>query len=233
MTHPTGFSDQRATAHQPSAQYREFDIDVLITGNEKKREEFCRILGREIQKRTLRQEVIEPQPDYKMMVRGEYLECSTSTVQEKARDAFNKNGSQPCFVEDTALYIDALEGFPGTLVKYRCSSEQGLRGLCRDVHDPVMRSSLPTRAVAIVALAAWNGIEEQPQCWLGIVEGTIAREPRGPMTFGFDCIFIPNGSNETLAELCDRDPTEKDAFSPRSLAIEELKKRPFLIRVSS
>jgi inosine/xanthosine triphosphate pyrophosphatase family protein len=53
------------------------------------------------------------------------------------------------------------------------------------------------------------------------------------MTFGFDCIFVPSGSSETLAELWARNPTEKDAFSPRRLAIEELKKRPFLIRASS
>jgi non-canonical purine NTP pyrophosphatase (RdgB/HAM1 family) len=233
MTHTPGTSCQRATNQPAGRQYSEVDLDVLITSNEKKREEFCRILGREIQKRTLSQEIIEPQPDFEMMRRSDYSECSSITVQQKARDAYFKNGNQPCFVEDTALYIDALEGFPGTLIKYRCSSEQGLRGLCRDVHDPVMGSPLSARAVAIVALAAWNGTEDAPQCWLGIVEGTIAREPRGPMTFGFDCIFVPSGSSETLAELWARNPTEKDAFSPRRLAIEELKKRPFLIRASS
>jgi non-canonical purine NTP pyrophosphatase (RdgB/HAM1 family) len=212
-----------------SAQYRAVSLSVLMTGNEKKRAEFSRILGYEIEKREIHG-VIEPQPDYEMMQRGDYAECSAMTARAKAKDAYLKNNGQPCFVEDTALYCDALEGLPGTLVKPHCSSDRGLKSICRDVHDPADGVKRSARAVAIVAIAAWNGSEDEPQCWLGSVEGTIAQEPRGPSVFGFDCIFIPNGANETLAQLWERSPMLKDEFSPRRLGIEELVKRPFLVR---
>ena len=46
--------------------------------------------------------------------------------------------------------------------------------------------------------------------------GTIAREPRGDGGFGYDPVFIPDGSDRTAAQLS---PAEKDAASHRGRAL--------------
>ncbi|KKC02063.1 non-canonical purine NTP pyrophosphatase, partial [Mycobacterium nebraskense] len=46
--------------------------------------------------------------------------------------------------------------------------------------------------------------------------GRIAREPRGDGGFGYDPVFVPNGSDRTAAELS---PEEKDAVSHRGRAL--------------
>jgi XTP/dITP diphosphohydrolase len=53
----------------------------------------------------------------------------------------------------------------------------------------------------------------------GLCAGTIAKEPTGSMGFGYDSIFIPNGSDKTFAEMS---LTEKNAFSHRRKAVDKL-----------
>jgi XTP/dITP diphosphohydrolase len=46
--------------------------------------------------------------------------------------------------------------------------------------------------------------------------GTIALEPRGDRGFGYDPVFVPEGSDRTAAQLS---PEEKDAVSHRGRAL--------------
>ena len=48
----------------------------------------------------------------------------------------------------------------------------------------------------------------------GVLEGAIAREPRGDGGFGFDPVFVPAGETRTVAELGD--DVEGDALAPRA-----------------
>jgi XTP/dITP diphosphohydrolase len=57
----------------------------------------------------------------------------------------------------------------------------------------------------------------------GIWPGRIAREPRGEGGFGYDPIFVPEGSEKSAAELT---PAEKNAVSHRARALEAIV--PFL-----
>jgi XTP/dITP diphosphohydrolase len=53
----------------------------------------------------------------------------------------------------------------------------------------------------------------------GTLEGTIADKPRGTHGFGYDPVFIPTGTNKTLAEMT---ADEKNAISHRAKAVHEL-----------
>lgn len=53
----------------------------------------------------------------------------------------------------------------------------------------------------------------------GEIDGTIVNPPRGNRAFQWDCIFQPEGFNETFAEMGDR----KKDISMRKKALEKLK----------
>jgi XTP/dITP diphosphohydrolase len=50
-------------------------------------------------------------------------------------------------------------------------------------------------------------------------EGRLVLEPRGDGGFGYDPIFVPDGSARTMGELA---PEEKDALSHRGKAFRQL-----------
>ena len=54
----------------------------------------------------------------------------------------------------------------------------------------------------------------------GKVEGKIALEERGQNGFGYDCMFIPEGYEETFGQLS---PEVKNSFSHRSRALAQMK----------
>ena len=54
----------------------------------------------------------------------------------------------------------------------------------------------------------------------GVVEGTIVSRPRGTGGFGYDPIFLPDGFEQTFAEL---PAAEKNRISHRTRAVESLR----------
>ena len=59
------------------------------------------------------------------------------------------------------------------------------------------------------------------EIFIGTINGTIAKEPRGTGGFGWDAIFIPTGHTQTRAEMT---VTDYDETSPRRLALVKLNK---------
>jgi XTP/dITP diphosphohydrolase len=56
----------------------------------------------------------------------------------------------------------------------------------------------------------------------GVVRGVLLRAPRGSGGFGYDPLFVPDGSDRTTAEMT---PAEKDALSHRGQALRALAPR--------
>jgi XTP/dITP diphosphohydrolase len=52
------------------------------------------------------------------------------------------------------------------------------------------------------------------------IEGTVPLEPKGEGGFGWDPVFIPNGSEKTFAEMTME---EKNKISMRKMALEKLR----------
>jgi len=121
--------------------------------------------------------------------------------------------SRPILVEDTSLELLGLGGFPGPMIRWLLAAV-GSEGICR------IASAFEDRRARVRCLAcAANGSEEI--LGLGVVEGRIAQRPRGSRGFGWDSVFIPDGSSgKSYAELPE---TEKNRISHRRKALEALK----------
>lgn len=115
---------------------------------------------------------------------------------------------EPVLVEDAGLFIKALNGFPGPYSSYVYKT-LGVDGILK-----LMEGVRERGAKFESALAFYSPLTEL-KIFTGTIEGKISEEPRGSKGFGFDPIFIPNGSNKTFAEM---DLEEKNAFSHRAKA---------------
>ena len=132
----------------------------------------------------------------------------------KARDAFRATGLASV-ADDSGLEVDALNGMPGVL-SARWAGMHGedaantalLLAQLRDVLDD-------RRGGAFVSACALVSDSDQTVV-RGTWPGSIARKPRGDGGFGYDPVFIPDGSTRTVAELT---PEEKDAASHRGRAL--------------
>lgn len=135
----------------------------------------------------------------------------------KARDAFAATGI-PAVADDSGLAVDALNGMPGVL-SARWSGVHGqddrntalLLAQLTDVPDE-RRGGAFVSACALV----WGAAEADSITVRGEWPGTIARAARGDGGFGYDPVFVPDGSDRSAAELS---PAEKDAASHRGRAL--------------
>jgi XTP/dITP diphosphohydrolase len=132
----------------------------------------------------------------------------------KARDAFRATGLASV-ADDSGLEVDALNGMPGVL-SARWAGLHGqdaantalLLAELRDVPDE-RRGGGFVSACALVSSAGETVVR-------GTWRGSIAREAKGDGGFGYDPVFVPEGSSRTAAELT---PQEKDAASHRGRAL--------------
>lgn len=121
-----------------------------------------------------------------------------------------------CFSEDTGLEVKALNGEPGVKsARYAGegrSSEDNIIKLLSKLEGIEDRSARFKTVISVI-------IDGQEHLFEGICKGRIITEKRGDKGFGYDPVFIPDGSEKTFGEL---DLTEKDRFSHRAKATEKL-----------
>jgi XTP/dITP diphosphohydrolase len=120
---------------------------------------------------------------------------------------------KPLIVEDSGLYIEALNLFPGAYSSFVYKTI-GIRGILKLLEGVENRRAY---FKSVIALAAPNVPEVR--LFTGVVHGVIATEPRGLRGFGFDPIFVPEGSAKTFAEM---EEDEKNRVSHRGKAFREL-----------
>jgi non-canonical purine NTP pyrophosphatase (RdgB/HAM1 family) len=127
-------------------------------------------------------------------------------VKAKAEQAFGLVRA-PVMVEDSGLFIDAWNGLPGALIKWFVQ-RTGVEGICVMMHEFANRS-----ATARTMIGYHDGAL---RLFEGAIKGHITTLPRGSAGFGFDSIFVPEGSDKTYAEM---DAEEKDHYSMRQRAL--------------
>lgn len=131
-------------------------------------------------------------------------------VRDKVLKAFSQIG-RPVFIEHTGLYIDSLSGFPGGLTQVFWDKLEADK--FSELLGGLKNTSLTAKTVISFCDAKRIHVFE------GEVKGNIASEPRGNRDFQWDCVFIPEGYQETFAEMGEK----KNDISMRKLAFDNFK----------
>lgn len=142
-----------------------------------------------------------------------YLENAVS----KARLA-NQACHYPILADDSGLEIDALGGKPGIRsaryappIPHLTQDQANMELVLKEVG----KAPRSARFVCTLALI----IEGVLLHATGVLEGTLADSPHGSNGFGYDPIFLPNGTTKRFAEMTDG---EKNSISHRAKALHAL-----------
>ena len=121
-----------------------------------------------------------------------------------------------CFADDTGLEVKALNNEPGVYsARYAGednNAEANMNKLLNNLKDNLNRKAQFKTAIAL-------NIQGKQFIFEGICKGTILTEKRGESGFGYDPIFMPDGSKTSFAEMA---MNEKGSVSHRGKAIEKL-----------
>ncbi len=181
---------------------------VFATNNLHKLEEISRILGDQIELRSLKDiGYTEDIPETADTLEGNAL--------QKASYIHNRYGSD-CFADDTGLEIETLNGEPGVYsARYagegRDAQDNMNKVLCK-LEGKTRRSARFRTAIALI-------LDGKEYLFEGMIQGVITTEKRGEAGFGYDPIFLPDGYDKTFAELGHE---IKNHISHRALAIQKL-----------
>ncbi len=120
----------------------------------------------------------------------------TGNAIQKARYVKEHYGLD-CFADDTGLEVEALGGAPGVhSARYAGDhdSEANMTRLLNELKDNNNRNAQFRTVIALL-------IGEEEFLFEGIVKGHIIKERQGCEGFGYDPIFVPDGYNDSFAQL--------------------------------
>lgn len=124
-----------------------------------------------------------------------------------------------CLADDSGLEVAALGGAPGVRSARYAGEPSNTPAnnalLLKNLTGVVDRRANFTCAIALIAP---DGTEHTVE---GKCFGTIAERPSGAAGFGYDPLFVPDGSAQSFAELS---ADEKNAISHRGRALAAAKK---------
>ena len=143
------------------------------------------------------------------------MEIQSEDLKEIAIEAIKQVYNRirrPVVVEDAGLFIKALNGFPGPYSSYVFKTI-GINGILK------LMENIEDRRAEFKSVVAFMHPSIGIKVFEGVVRGVISNTPRGNKGFGFDPIFIPDGSEKTFAEMSVE---EKNMYSHRAKAFRAL-----------
>ena len=181
---------------------------VVATNNAHKLEEISAILGNEMELLSLKD--IHCNAD---------IPETADTLEGNARQKamyIHENYGMDCFADDTGLEVEALNGAPGVFsARYAGDghdSEANMQKLLKELEGKENRKAQFRTVICLI-------MEGKEYLFEGIVKGHIIEEKRGGAGFGYDPIFVPEGYDQTFAELGN---DVKNTISHRARAVEKL-----------
>ena len=197
---------------------------VFATGNPGKLREAAEILGEGFELVTPAEVgITEEIPET-----GHTLRANS---QQKADYIYNKTGMD-CFADDSGLEVDILGGAPGVeTARYAGEQRDSKANMAKLLAEMARREKE-------ASMARTNGIDTpkatrnarfrtsvtlivngKHHFFDGVMEGRIALAPAGDGGFGYDPIFIPDGYDQTNAQLGEE---VKNTISHRSKALHAM-----------
>lgn len=141
------------------------------------------------------------------------------TLEENARTksaTIFKLTGKDCFSEDTGLFVDALNGEPGVKsARYagdKATNQDNIEKLLQHLQGIEKRSARFRTVISLMQIGKEHQFE-------GVCEGVIIEKPIGEKGFGYDAVFIPDGSTKSFAQM---ETEEKNIYSHRKKAVKKL-----------
>jgi XTP/dITP diphosphohydrolase len=184
------------------------DTLIFATNNDHKVKEIRAVLGNSftvipLKEAGIFQDIPEPHNT---------LEANAS---EKSSVIYQLTGKD-CFSEDTGLEIEALCGEPGVKsARYAGEGRDFRANVEKVLQNLAGKENRAARFRTIISLII-NGKE---YIFEGICPGHISLVPQGTEGFGYDPIFVPEGSDRCFA---DMSLAEKNRYSHRRKAVNQL-----------
>lgn len=128
-----------------------------------------------------------------------------------------KNYGLDSFGDDTGLEVETLNGAPGVYSARYAEGEghdaqANMRKLLHELEGKENRKAQFRTVISLI-------LNHEEYLFEGVVKGEIIRERRGNSGFGYDPVFVPEGYDQTFAELGNE---VKNKISHRALAVQKL-----------
>lgn len=129
------------------------------------------------------------------------------------------NTQEPVIAEDSGLVVEGLNGYPGVFsARYAGDNASDIQNSDKVLKMVKIRTPKMRKAKFISCI--YFKSKDYELHTIGEVHGQIAISPKGSTGFGYDPIFIPDGYEQTMAEL---GLAIKNKISHRRNAVQLLK----------
>lgn len=181
----------------------------FATNNQHKLEEVRQILGDRFELISLKEAGFE----------GEIPETHETLEEnslEKAQYVYDRI-QIPVFSDDSGLEVESLDGKPGVHSAHYAGTRDAAANMAKVLTELGSNKNRSAQFRAVVTYIDQSGHFQ----FEGIVEGSLTESVQGKDGFGYDPIFIPQGYENTFAELSAE---IKNGISHRKRSVEKLAK---------
>jgi XTP/dITP diphosphohydrolase len=181
---------------------------ILATNNAHKVEEICHFIGNDFELLTLEQIGFEGDIDKTGTTLAENSQLKAEYIYEKYQ--------QNCLADDSGLEVPSLNYEPGVYsARYAGPQrihDENMNLLLQKLDGKTDRSARFRTVITLIFESKINQFE-------GIVNGKIITQKIGNQGFGYDPIFVPDGHENTFAEMT---LDQKNGLSHRTKAIKKM-----------
>ncbi len=181
---------------------------IFATNNQHKVDEIKNVIGDKFNLITMKEAGIDidiPEPH----------DTIAANASEKS-SVIHKLTKENVFSEDTGLEVYSLNGEPGVKsARYAGEDKNFQHNIDKLLYNLQEKPDRSARFITVISLI----LDGKEHLFEGICEGKILESQRGSGGFGYDPVFVPEGSSKTFAEMTME---EKNVFSHRRKATDKL-----------